>query len=235
MEIEPHLAYSLFRVPEVETSTAKKRKVVAGLIDASGSMGSYWAAMAKFWNQSIAESADFLITFSHVAKLEENPVLSEDLNKHGGGMTNIYAAFEKLEERLLTVPEEASVTIVFISDGQDTTNGEAKLREKMKKLKGGQGRDITMLCLGIQSGFPTKMSMDIRELYHTGDEKIPALYLIEYASEKAFFNKFESMASCFKVSNQVRCIGGAKFLKEYPWEQEGTATIKEGLWLMANR
>lgn len=32
----------------------------------------------------------------------------------------------------------------------------------MKKLSGGQGRDITMLCLGIQSGFPTKMAMDIR-------------------------------------------------------------------------
>lgn len=86
-------------------------------------MGSYWAAMAKFWNQTIAQSADFLITFSHIAKLEQNPVLSEDLKKHGGGMTNIYAAFEKLEERLMAVPEEASITIVFISDGQDTTNG----------------------------------------------------------------------------------------------------------------
>ena len=124
-------------------------------------MGSYWAAMAKFWNQSIAESAEFLITFSHIAKLEENTILSEDLKKHGGGMTNIYAAFEKMEERLIQVPEDASITIVFISDGQDT-NGEAKLREKMKGLNGGQGRDITLLCLGIQSGFPTKMSMDIR-------------------------------------------------------------------------
>lgn len=79
---------------------------------------------------------------------------------------------------------------MFISDGQDTTNGEEKLLQKMKTLRGGLGRDITMLCLGIQSGFPTKMAMQIRELYHTGDEKIPAIYLIEYASEKAFFNKF---------------------------------------------
>jgi hypothetical protein len=31
--------------------------------------------------------------------------LSEDLKKHGGGMTNIFAAFEKLEERLMKVPE----------------------------------------------------------------------------------------------------------------------------------
>ena len=84
--------------------TTTKRKVIAGLIDASGSMGSYWAAMAKFWNQSIAPSADFLITFSHIAKLEENTVLSENLQKHGGGMTNIFAAFEKLEQRLTSVP-----------------------------------------------------------------------------------------------------------------------------------
>lgn len=96
----------------------------------------------------------------------------------------------------------------------------------MKLLNGGQGRDITMLCLGIQSGFPTKMSMDIRELYHTGDEKIPALYLIEYASEKAFFNKFETMAGCFKASNIVECARGKDRLKEYPWEPEGTANIK---------
>jgi uncharacterized protein with von Willebrand factor type A (vWA) domain len=73
-----------------------------------------------------------LITFSHVAKLEENTILSENLQKHGGGMTNIFAAFEKLEERLVSVSEDASITIVFISDGQDTTNGEEKLRKKMK-------------------------------------------------------------------------------------------------------
>jgi len=41
-------------VPGIEASKGKKKKIVAGLIDASGSMGSYWAAMAKFWNQSIA-------------------------------------------------------------------------------------------------------------------------------------------------------------------------------------
>lgn len=58
---------------------------------------------------------------------------------------------------------------MFISDGQDTTNGEEKLLKKMKELRGGLGRDITFLCLGIQSGFPTKIAMNIRELYHTGD------------------------------------------------------------------
>jgi hypothetical protein len=35
--------------------------------------------------------------------------------------------------------------------------------------------------------------MQLRQLYHKGDNNIPALYLIEYVSEKAFFNKFEGM------------------------------------------
>ena len=39
-------------------------------------------------------------------------------------MTNIFAAFETMESKLVQFPEEASITIIFISDGQDTTNGE---------------------------------------------------------------------------------------------------------------
>jgi uncharacterized protein with von Willebrand factor type A (vWA) domain len=52
-----------------------KDKVIIGIIDASGSMGSFWKDMAKFWNQSIAEQANMLITFSQNAKLEEHPYL----------------------------------------------------------------------------------------------------------------------------------------------------------------
>ena len=92
MEKERYEEYNLFRVPEVDVVSTKK-KIVVGLIDASGSMASYWPAMAKFWNQSIAPQTEFLITFSHIAKIEDNTVLSEDLKKHGGGMTNILAAF----------------------------------------------------------------------------------------------------------------------------------------------
>jgi len=32
-------------------------------------MGSFWASMAKFWNEKIAPEADILITFSHSAKV----------------------------------------------------------------------------------------------------------------------------------------------------------------------
>lgn len=105
----------------------------------------------------------------------------------------------------------------------------------MKNLRGGLGRDITMLTLGIQSGFPTKIAMEIRQLYHTGDQKIPAIYLIEYASEKAFFNKFQTMSNCFRVANTVKCINGKGGIKEYPWEHQVVPELKEGQWIMVHK
>ena len=56
--------------------------------------------------------------------------------------------------------------------------------------------------------------------------------MIEYASEKAFFNKFETMTNCFKIANSVRCASAKGSLKEYPWEQEVIPDLKEGKWVM---
>ena len=65
-----------------------------GLIDASGSMGSFWGVMAKFWNDKIGPNCDFLITFSQTAKVESSTYLDSKLRTHGGGMTNILEAFK---------------------------------------------------------------------------------------------------------------------------------------------
>lgn len=45
--------------------------------------------------------------------------------------------------------------------------------------------------------------MQLRKLYHRGDEAIPALFLVEYVSEKAFFNKFEGIKKYFYSSGSV--------------------------------
>ena len=121
-------AYNLFQVPELDLETkGKKNKFVIGVIDASGSMGSYWKAMVKFWNERVAPQTNTLITFSHVAKVEKSTFLSENLKEHGGGMTHILSAFQKVEEELIKLDEKASITIIFISDGEDTINGSEKL------------------------------------------------------------------------------------------------------------
>jgi uncharacterized protein with von Willebrand factor type A (vWA) domain len=68
------------------------------LIDASGSMSSYWEEMVKFWNASIAQMAKIVITFSNSAKVEKSPILSHKLSDHGGGGTNIISAFHLMEK-----------------------------------------------------------------------------------------------------------------------------------------
>lgn len=123
--------------------------------------------------------------------------------------------------------KDINFTVIFISDGQDTASG-ATLPDKLKKLKGGDGRKINFICLGIQSGFPTSVSMTLRELYHLGDSAIPALYLIEYASEKAFFNKFETMKSCFTSSLEMEVD---PLVKEFPWSASDRK-FYEGTWVL---
>jgi len=58
--------------------------------------------------------------------------------------------------------------------------------------------------------------MRLRTLYHRGDETIPALYLIEYVSEKAFFNKFEGIKKYFTSAVSVKLDPPVNL---YPWDE----------------
>lgn len=89
---------------------------------------------------------------------------------------------------------------------------------------------INFICLGIQKGFPTFISMRLRELYHNGDDNVPALYLIEYVSEKALFNKFESMKQYFFTSGLVTMDPPVIV---YPWDESVVDSAYEGSWVIA--
>lgn len=227
-----HTEYDLFRVPGLESE--KSEQLVVGLVDASGSMGSYWVEMVKFWNKSVAPVCSFLVTFSAHARVEPRMELSENLKAHGGGCTNILEAFEQLEQYLSTLPKDKSVTVIFISDGADTVHNR-RLPDKLAQLQGSRGLAINFVCLGIQKGFPTKVSLVLREKYHSGDDSVPALYLIEFASEKAFFNKFETIQHLFGA----RARGLLNEFVDYrrnPWEPQATErTLTEGKWILLHK
>ena len=223
MELQPR---TIFKIPS-EVSE-KQQTFVIGIIDASGSMVTYWEEMVKFWNASVAPLTKICITFSNTARLEASPFLSTKLKDHGGGGTNILSSFTMLEREIKEFIPEISFTIIFISDGQDTSLG-ASLSESISRLNGANGRYINFICLGVQSGFPTTVAMSLREKYHTGTESIPAVYLIEYASEKAFFNKFETMKGCFTCAGEVEISPPAVV---YPWEKKPCKSFSEGTWVI---
>ena len=85
------------------------------------------------------------------------------------------------------------------------------------------------MCLGVQSGFPTFISMFLRELYHRGDATCPSIFLIEYSSDKAFFNKFQSIRPFIKVKEDIK-VEPEQFL--FPWEAV-SGSIPEGRWIMS--
>ncbi len=127
------------------------------------------------------------------------------------------------------MPEGHSITVIFISDGQD--NNTRTLEERMKKLKGNTNLKINFLCLGVGKGFPTFISMRLREKYHNGDEQIPAIFMIEYVSEKAYTIKFELLKNyfSFNVERQIK-----PSVQLFPW-RELTDKVFETQWIMTDQ
>lgn len=39
--------------------------------------------------------------------------------------------------------------------------------------------NLNFICIGVGKGFPTFISMDLREMYHNGDKSIPPLFLVD--------------------------------------------------------
>lgn len=223
------------RIPEGaevkgQTTAAPKPSWLFGILDSSGSMSSHWKFVADNYNQLMDEVDQDKVTtiaFDHSIHEEPKKKVGDKISQYGGGSTNILLAFQEFEKRLEKIPKDDEVKVIFLSDGQDTCN--SNLQEKLKTLKGGQGRKITFMCLGVQSGFPTFISMYLREIYHTGDATVPSIFLVEYSSDKAFFNKFQSIRPFIKTKEEIK-VEPEQFL--FPWEAV-SPSIPEGRWIMS--
>lgn len=118
-----------FKVPRravktTGTGTGGAKLHIIGVIDASGSMSSWWKWIADFWNSdSIPKENLYTITFDGRPRRVETNILSTRINDHGGGSTAIPEAFVEFEKILQTIPTEDNVTAIFISDGQDSNSG----------------------------------------------------------------------------------------------------------------
>jgi hypothetical protein len=231
-------AFFYHRIPEAadigtqgEIKAKPRPAWLFGILDSSGSMSSHWAFVAQHYNELMDEvDQDKVFTICFDDKVHEEPKkkIENNINKYGSGSTNILLAFQEFENRLAKIPLEDEIKVIFLSDGQDNCNG-GKLQEKLKTLKGGAGRKITFMCLGVQSGFPTFISMYLREIYHTGDATCPSIFLVEFSSDKAFFNKFQSIRPFIKTKEEIK-VDPEQFL--FPWEAVAP-TIPEGRWIMS--
>ena len=187
----------------VEELNSKKDFKIIGIIDSSGSMGQHWKLLARNWNNLVKEMGeDRFTTITFDNKLRHNaksPYLNEMMYFHGGGGTCIDCGLKYVEEKIFpNIPFEIEIKIIFISDGMD--NNAHTLYDRLNKLQGHSNRDVTFTSLGVLSEFPTFISMNLRNKYHSNpDEAVPSIFLIEYSSEKAWFNKFQQMKNYLRV------------------------------------
>ena len=238
--MEQEQKYYYHRIPkanELTSSTeqgSKKEAWFIGIIDSSGSMSSWWKHVAKNYNElveSLSTPKSKIITYCFDSGIHQVPdnKLSDNIHDHGGSMTNIYRAMMQLDKELEKIPFEDEVKVCFVSDGQDTCNSDVV--NMLKKVKGSMGRKLTFMCVGVQSGFPTKVSMFLREKYHTGDGSVPSIFLIEYAGDKAFFNKFQTVKQFCSVKALLK-ISPAQRL--FPWEHP-VEEVSEDQWIMSQQ
>lgn len=216
----------IYQIPALEKVA---QDFTIGVIDCSGSMEGNWRWLAQHWNKFIPVENSKIITFSTTAAIPSTNRLDVDIYKHGGGGTNITSGFVKLDEELKLLPPKSNITVIFISDGEDNNIG--SLQARMSELEGNDGtRRINFICIGVGPGFPTFISMKLREKYHNGDETLPAIFLIEHISEKAYTIKFEAIRPFLSVGQQRNvkppvCV--------FPW-REYTATPFERTWVMTD-
>jgi len=155
---------------------SEKNTVLIGLIDASGSMCSCWPTLIEEWNKIVEKHFNNIhsIIFSYDSKLIEEKFLQRH---HVGGGTNICAGFEKVYELIMKLSEtEKDFTVVFISDGDDGNMN--TISQRIKMLSKPAGINVNLLCIGVGSGFPTFVAMELREKYHVGLSSIPAVFLV---------------------------------------------------------
>ncbi len=219
---------TIMNIYQIPHTSSHKPQTFVSVIDASCSMRPFWPTLARYFNRFVPKQGSITITFDTTPYLIADNILSEDIYKHGGGGTNITAAFELMDQKIAELDKRQSVTVLFISDGQD--NNIDSLEHRLQKLRGNQGRMVTFICLGIQSQFPTFISMYLRDLYHNGVSSVPALYLIEYYSDGALFNKFETMKEHFVHKKLLTVKPPVSVL---PWN-EPQSEVYEDTWVMTS-
>lgn len=75
-----------------------------------------------------------------------------------------------------------NITVIFISDGHDDNN--STLPGRIIKLAFPHGKKINFISIGVGSGFPTFVAMNLREIYHNGESSLPPVFLIDKVNRR---------------------------------------------------
>lgn len=216
----------IFQIP---TQTQTLDEYIIGLIDSSGSMGSNWEYICAQWNELIPKENTRIITFSNDSSVSNQNTLLTPISSYENTGTNLFNAFEKLEDEINAIPVKNNVTVIFLSDGQDTND--ILVIDKIDTLKGckNSSRIINFITVGIGKQFPQNLAIKLRQKYHNGDETMPVNFPVESSTMGAFKKAFENFFPFVNIGQKRSVKPG---LCVFPWK-EHEECIAERKWVIS--
>ena len=209
---------------------SNQKSTIIGIIDSSGSMSSCWKTLVVHWNKLVEENFNSIhtIIFSNEAKSIDHKFLN---NNDVGGGTNICSGFKLAHQKIKELNQnsgETDFTILFVSDGDD--GDMTTIKKRIGQLPQLEGVKISLICVGIGSGFPTFVAMDLREKYHNGLGTIPAVFLVnDYNTE--IEQNFLSIKHSY--IQKLERIDISPPVLEYPWSTNKTDSIYETSYFLS--
>ncbi|CAD8122178.1 unnamed protein product [Paramecium sonneborni] len=231
MDQEVQLNY--FKLPKQHS---EEKGLLISILDCSGSMSSYWKYVAQYYNE-LKEKANvsIAITFdTNVKVLQPNENITPNINQYGGGGTDITRAFVALNQEIVKQNITNDLTVVFVSDGQGNYDDKI-IKQNMPNVK-----NLNFICVGVGNGFPTHISMSLRNLYHTGNLSIPAVFIVDVHDQTSqerekflhtiFQEEFQSVGNILVPRKQCETTPVLCF----PWSQELTTKAWSGGWVASH-
>lgn len=219
----------IFIIPELRAP--HKVPLVIALLDASGSMSSPWPHMQASFNGLVGRFKERYGSLDNFLVFPFNELLHEESNKFlqplddypGGGTELFYLAFQKADQIIAAQPLDQPIKIIFMSDGQ------TDWKQRIETLRGHQGRNTTLLSLGVGSNFPFEAAQKFYQLYHNS-KSIPAVFQINNTDEAGFKREFEEIEP-YVFENTTRLVlETPQYL--YPWSTTKESEVYEGMALI---
>lgn len=193
-----------FTIPEIESiDSSNGKKVTILVLDASGSMDSYFSFIAENWNnlkKKISGETIIQILFSDdVREFDGDIPLRNPMSRS----TEIIPALNFLKNILYKFSPQDYIRILFVSDGADnnTSTFEFRLKELLKTFKSFIHLDF--FVFGITTNFPAFFSQMIRGTLHTGDPNLPSLFMSENNHQVTINTEFENFSKFIKVKKSL--------------------------------
>lgn len=201
------------------------------LVDSSGSMIEVWPFVARGINAiTVTRPNAHVLKWANIGIERRSPLIEnlrdcEKIDKIAGESTgygtNITQSAVVLRTKLKHLLNQEGVSefiVVFVSDGNGSTDGlESTLRDISKSVLR-PGINLEMTTIGVGAGFPTHIAMSMRNILHNGRHGVPLCSVVDSSDE--FQEALDGLAGYIAPRLSCAYLLEPSSLRSLPWESD---------------